>query len=186
MMDNRLCLVRCTSARWISHISMQGVSIIEIASSLARCRGSCLHVTHFFRRVDFSCNFSHISFFIHTFPWLTCHINSKKNVRSHTNMWEDVHAHTRLCCGTDAEWPTESRHSKNWCQVLNFILNSYLTNEKVESWPVIQTKMAGRVKSPGWISHVRESHVRAKYCSHTSSQKDMCVFSCEPERKDCA
>ena len=23
-----------------------------------------------------------------------------------------------------------------------------------------------------------------KDCSHTSSQKDMCVFSCEPERKD--
>ena len=44
------------------------------------------HVTHFFRRVDFSRNFSHISFFIHTFPWLTCHINSKKHVRSHTNM----------------------------------------------------------------------------------------------------
>jgi hypothetical protein len=35
------------------------------------------HVTHFLRRVDFSCKCSHISFFIHTFPWLTCHINSK-------------------------------------------------------------------------------------------------------------
>ena len=62
-------------------------------------------------------------------------------------------------------------------KVLNFILNSYLTNEKVGSRPEIQTKMAGRVKSPGWISHVRESHVRAqRLLTHVKSKRHVRVF----------
>jgi len=62
-------------------------------------------------------------------------------------------------------------------KVLNFILNSYLTNEKVYSRPEIQTKMAGRVKSPGWISHVRESHVRAqRLLTHVKSKRHVRVF----------
>ena len=105
--------------RWVLRRNILGA----VFALVKKCEQA--HVRHFLRRVDFSCNFSHISFFIHTFPWLTCHIDSKKHVRSHTNMWADVHAHTRLCCGTDAEWPTESRHSKNWCQGTKFILNSY-------------------------------------------------------------
>ena len=62
-------------------------------------------------------------------------------------------------------------------KVLNFIFNSYLTNEKVESRPEIQTKMAGWVKSPGWISHVRESHVRAqRLFTHVKSKRHVRVF----------
>ena len=64
-------------------------------------------------------------------------------------------------------------------KLLIFILNSYLQIEKVESRPEIQTKMAGRVKSPGWISHVRESHVRARaqrLFTHVKSKRHVRVF----------
>ena len=37
--------------------------------------------------------------------------------------------------------------------------------------------MAGRVKSPGWISHVRESHVRAqRLFTHVKSKRHVRVF----------
>jgi hypothetical protein len=46
-------------------------------------------------------------------------------------MWTDVRAHTRLCEGPMQNDQQSHNIQKTDAKVLNFILNSYLTNEKV-------------------------------------------------------